>query len=240
MRKRNKYKTIKKKSYKRRVDKKYIGLKKKIIIYIGIILTALIIFIYAFDRIVTPTVMVVSEAEMKAKSLEVINKAVLNQFGKNFKYDEVMKIKKDNQDSIYMMQADTLKLNQIASKVALTSSKELNELGNVGIKLPIGYITKNNILSYMGISITVKMQPIGYVEAMYQSEFQTAGINQTKHTIYVNVKCKVRIILPTESREVEVKHKVAVAETIIVGKVPKTALQLQLDQAGFNTRITGE
>jgi len=41
------------------------------------------------------------------------------------------------------------------------------------------------------------------------------------------------------SKDVEVSHQIAIAETIIVGKVPKTALQLNLDKAGFNLNSAG-
>lgn len=224
--------------YKKRLRKKK-SFRRKLIIILIIMFTLSIVFIYLFDHIVTPTVMAVSEAEMKAKSLEVINKSIIDEFTENFDYNEVITIERDNEGNIALLKADTLKLNKIACTVALKSQTELNELGNVGIKLPIGYITRNNILSYLGPPITVKMQPLWYVEAKYISEFETAGINQTRHKIYVNVKSRVRIILPLMSKDVEVNHQIAIAETIIVGKVPKTALQLNLDKAGFNLNSAG-
>lgn len=222
-----------KKKYNQRKKRK-LKLKWKLLIVFGIMLGGATWFIYMFDRIVTPTVMAVSEADMKAKSLKVMNSSVLEEFSDSFDYNEVIDIQKENDGSISLIKADIIKLNSLASKVALRAQSELNELGNVGIKLPIGYITKNNILSYLGPPITVKMQPIGYVEAMYESEFESAGINQTRHKIFVNLKCKVKIIIPLRSREVEVKHRIAVAETIIVGDVPETAMQLDFDRAGFN------
>ncbi|MCM1992524.1 sporulation protein YunB [Oceanirhabdus seepicola] len=224
--------------YKKRIRKKK-SFRRKLVIILIIIFILSTVFIYLFDHIVTPTVMAVSEAEMKAKSLEVINKSIIDEFTENFDYNEVITIERDNDGSIVLLKADTLKLNKIACTVALKSQTELNELGNVGIKLPIGYITRNNILSYLGPPITVKMQPLGYVEANYISNFESAGINQTRHKIYVNVKSRVRIILPLMSKDIEVSHQIAIAETIIVGKVPETALQLNLDKAGFNLNSAG-
>lgn len=203
-------------------------------------MTILIIFIYMFDSIVTPTVMAVSEAEMRAKAIEIINKSVLDEFSKQFNYDDIIKIEKNVEGNIVLLKADTLKLNKIACDVAIKSQKELNDLGNVGINLPIGYITRNNILSYLGPSITVKMQPVGHIETKYSSDFESAGINQTRHKIYVKVKTKVRIIIPTRSSDIEVSNEVPIAETIIVGKIPRTALQLDLNDAGFNLRNTGQ
>ncbi|WP_102400053.1 sporulation protein YunB [Haloimpatiens massiliensis] len=207
--------------------------KFKVLFGMFIIITFFIIFIYAFDKIVMPTVLVVADSEMKAKATEIINSSIIQEYSKDFNYDEVVKVHKDNDGNIVMMKADTLKMNKIACSVALDSQRKLKDLGYVGIKIPVGYISKNNIISYFGPSITVKMQPIGHIETKYLSKFESAGINQTSHKIYVQVKTKVRVIIPLKSSEIEVKHEVPIAETIIVGKVPGTAIQMDLGDAGF-------
>ena len=193
----------------------------------------LTLFIYIFDKTIMPTVMAVADAEMRAKAIEVVNRAIINEYSNQFNYDEVIRVEKDSAGNIVMLKADTLKMNKIACDVALESQKELMKLGEVGIKVPIGYISRNNILSYYGPSITIKMQPIGHVETKYSSEFESAGINQTRHKIYVKVKTTVRVIIPLKSNDIEVTNEVPIAETIVIGKTPNTAVQLDLDGAGF-------
>ncbi|MEK6266888.1 MAG: sporulation protein YunB [Clostridium sp.] len=209
-------------------------IKYKILLIIFIIMINFTVFIYIFDKTVMPTVMVVADAEMRSKATEIVNRAIINEYSKQFNYDEIIRVDKDLEGNIVMLKADTLKMNKIASDVALESQKQLKELGVIGIKLPIGYITRNNILSYYGPNITVKMQPIGYVETKYSSEFESAGINQTRHKIYVKVRTSVRVIIPLRSNTIEVAHEIPIAETIIVGKIPSTAIQLDLKGAGFN------
>lgn len=165
--------------------------------------------------------------------MEVINSCVLEEYSKEFKYDEIIHIEKDKEGNITMLKADTLKLNKVACDVAIKAQNKIKSLGNVGVELPMGYIFKNNILAYFGPSITVKMQPIGSIETTYNSDFESAGINQTRHKIYVMVKTKMRIILPMDSSQIEVKNEVPIAETVIVGKIPNTAVQLDLNDAGF-------
>nr|WP_236900487.1 sporulation protein YunB [Clostridium estertheticum] len=191
------------------------------------------IFIYIFDRTTMPTVMAVADSEMRAKATEIVNKAIIDEYSNQFNYDEIIKVDKDSVGNIVMLKADTLKMNKIACDVALKSQKELMKLGDVGIKVPIGYITRNNILSYYGPSVNIKMQPIGHVETKYSSEFESAGINQTRHKIYVKVKTTVRVIIPLKSNDIEVTNEVPIAETIIVGKTPNTSVQLDLNGTGF-------
>ncbi|MGH4119848.1 sporulation protein YunB [Clostridium sp.] len=209
--------------------------KSKLLLIIFVIMINFTVFIYIFDKTVMPTVMVVADAEMRSKATEIVNRAIINEYSKQFNYDEIIRVDKDSQGNIVMLKADTLKMNKIASDVALESQKQLKELGVVGIKLPVGYVTRNNILSYYGPNITVKMQPIGYVETKYSSEFESAGINQTRHKIYVKVKTTIRVIIPLRSNNIEVVHEIPIAETIIVGKIPSTAIQLDLKGTGFNS-----
>jgi sporulation protein YunB len=209
------------------------NIKVKLLIIIAIIMINFTIFIYIFDKIVMPTVMTVADAEMRAKAIEIVNRAIINEYSNQFKYDEIIRVDKDSEGNIVMLKADTLKMNKIASDVALESQRELEKLGVIGIKVPVGYITRNNILSYYGPSITIKMQPIGHVETKYSSEFESAGINQTRHKIYVKVKTTVRVIIPLKSNDIEITNEVPIAETIIVGKTPNTAVQLDLNSTGF-------
>jgi len=199
------------------------------------------IFTYIFDKTVMPTVMAVADAEMRAKATEIVNRAIINEYSDQFNYDQVIRVDKDSQGNIVMLKADTLKMNKIACDVALESQKELMKLGEVGIKVPLGYITRNNILSYYGPKITIRMQPIGSVETKYSSEFESAGINQTRHKIYVKVKTTVRVIIPLKSNDIVVTNEVPIAETIIVGKTPNTAVQLDLTGTGFKMgNISGD
>jgi sporulation protein YunB len=176
---------------------------------------------------------------MRAKSMEIINTAILDEYSKQFSYNEIIHVEKDSEGNINMLRADTLKMNKIAYDVALNSQRELKKLGNSGIKIPMGYIFQNNILASLGPSVSVNMNPVGYIETRYQSEFESAGINQTRHKIYVQVYAKLKIIIPTKTDDIEVRSEVPIAETIIIGKVPNTSINMDLDKAGSKINTIG-
>lgn len=208
--------------------------KFKAIVILFFFMSLFFTFIYALDAVIMPTVMTTCDAEMKVKATEVINKAIFNEYSNNFNYDEVIKIEKDGEGNITMLKADTLKMNKIATSVAINAQNELQKIGEVGIKVPVGYLTKNNILAYYGPKVTVRMMPIGYIETKYSSQFETAGINQTRHKIYVETITRIRVIIPMAHSDVIIRNQVPIAETIIVGKVPQTSLQMNLNDNGLN------
>lgn len=190
-------------------------------------------FVYTFDRVVTPSMLDIAEGEIRIKITEIINKAIINEYTKNFHYDDIINVEKDVNGDITLLKADTLKMNKIACDVSLKSQEELKKLEHMGITFPMGYVFKNNLLAYYGPNVKVKIEPIGYIETKYLSRFNSAGINQTRHTISVQVKSKVKIIIPMKTKEIEVKNQVPICETIIVGNTPNTAIDMKLKDAGF-------
>lgn len=193
----------------------------------------IMINIYIVNFLITPAVITASEAEVRAQVTETVNSVILKEYSKEFNYNDIIHTDKDNEGNIVMMKADTLKMSKIACDVAIQSQKELKGIGETGLKIPLGYILKNNLLAFFGPNITVKMQPVGFIETKYISNFESAGINQTRHKIYVQVNTNMRIIVPLNSKNISVKNEVPISETIIVGKVPQTAVNLGLDNAGF-------
>lgn len=62
---------------------------------------------------------------------------------------------------------------------------------------------------------------------MLKSEFSSAGINQTLHRIYLQIKCNVVILTPFSSVDESITSQVLLAEAVIVGDVPATYYNLE-------------
>ncbi len=74
----------------------------------------------------------------------------------------------------------------------------------------------------MGPDIRVRMTPVGSVSVDFTDEFHAAGINQTRHKIYLLLKTQVKIVVPLGSEVINVSTRVPISESIIVGDVPQT------------------
>ena len=203
-----------------------LSIKIKFTVIIILIIGGLITFLYTVDDVIMPRVMVTCDATMRAKVTELMNKVILEEYAKKFKYDNIMTTEKDAEGNITMMTADTLKLNEIATSTVLKAQSELEKINKIDVKVPIGHVTKNNLLANLGPTVSLRVQPIGSITTRYISDFDSAGINQTRHTIYVEATTKVKLILPFQSSELEVVNQIPIVETIIVGKVPNTSIQL--------------
>ncbi len=196
-------------------------------LFILIIVAIFIIFnlgIYFFNKIVFPSVLKISETMIKSKTIEKISETSIELFNDEFNYDEMIIINRDNEGNINLIQANTVKLNYLASKLSVECNKTLQSMGEVGMKVPLGWISKNSAFYKLGPKINVKIEPIGNMNVTYESKFESAGINQTRHTIYLKVESKIRIAVPFQNKEINVLCEIPVSETIIVGKIPSTAI----------------
>lgn len=206
--------------YTKRKSHKYISL----ILVIIVLIVMFNLIIAFFDTRVMPSIIDIAKTMAKSQTLQIINDKSIEILSDEFKYDEMIKIQKDKDGNIILIQADTVKLNYIAAKLATECNKELSDMNNSTIKVPLGWMSNKSAFYSLGPKINMEIEPIGNISTSYESKFESAGINQTRHKIYLNVAAKVRMKLPLESQDVDVTTQIPVSDTIIVGKIPNTTL----------------
>ena len=160
----------------------------------------------------------------KAKSVAVnaidhaINKELGNQ---NLKYSDIVQIERAEEGKLLGIITDIQKINCLKSRLSNAISEELSKEEIKKIKIPLGTILGAELLSGSGPIITIKLFVTGNVVIDFESELYEAGINQTKHRIILRTEVNVAAIIPGYPVETKVKTNITIAETVIVGEVPK-------------------
>lgn len=206
--------------------KKY-NLKKPILIFISIFILSILIgsFIYV-DNSLRPTITVLAETKALELANRSINKAVGEMVKDQVNYSDLMHTKVDSEGKITMIQANTIMMNEIASGVALQIQDELKQVKSTTSYIPIGTALQSPILAKYGPQLKVSIQPIGTVSVDFATEFESSGINQSRHTIYLTAKTKVKVVIPLTTSTKEVEAKIPICETIIVGDVPNSYVNI--------------
>ena len=78
-----------------------------------------------------------------------------------------------------------------------------------------------------GPKIPVRIIVLSSSSVEFSNSIVTAGINQTKHQINLCVTVDMQILVPWGTEDTEVSTDVLIADTVIVGKVPETYLNMQ-------------
>jgi sporulation protein YunB len=138
-----------------------------------------------------------------------------------FQYERLISFEKDNEGKITAVKSNMPEFNRLQSAILNQILERISEVSTRDLSIPLGTLTGADLLAGRGPLITVRMQSVGSSSAKLENEFLSAGINQTKHEILLNVDVYVSILLPGFTTATKVSNTFTVAETIIVGSVPQ-------------------
>lgn len=201
---------------------------KKIIVVVSI-LAVISVFIGSFiyiDNSLTPTIKVLAETKAEELANRSINKSVAEIIKDEVNYSDLMNTKVDNEGKITMIESNTVMMNKVASDVALRIQEELKQVKTTTSYIPIGTALGSPILAKYGPQLKVSIEPIGTVYVNFKTDFEDAGINQTRHRIYLEVNTKVKVVIPLTTDTKEVKAEIPICETVIIGDVPNSYINI--------------
>ncbi len=170
---------------------------------------------------------------MRAIALDAVNSAIARNLSA-ITYEDLIRVDTDGQGRVTLLQANTVNMNRISTQTALTAQQYIADIADQSIRISIGSATGSPLLAGRGPEMLVKVVPVGSVSSEFVTEFRTAGINQTRHKVYIRIRANMRIVIPTGAREVEVVAQVPVAETVIVGQVPQSYVNVDSTEDMLN------
>lgn len=195
-----------------------------------IFVIALILLLYwsfsIFETKIRPTVVALAEAKAKVIATNTINMAVNEGIVNKIKYEDLVSLNKDSNNRITALQMNIVKMNEIQALTSKLIQDKLSTIDNSELSIPVGNILNSTILAGWGPKINIQIMPIGTTQSEFKGNFMTAGINQTKHRIELDIKEKVVVVVPLVSTSIEVTSTIPIAETVIVGDVPQTYLDI--------------
>ncbi len=207
-----------------RTKKKQKGKKRLLLLLVGVGVVAGLLLVH-FQRNVTRVLISISEATMRASTTVAVNDAVFYTLSDEMRYDDLVTVLRNEAGDIVSFSANPLKINKIARDTASISQSNLKNLSLNGIPIPLGALTGIEALAGLGPSIHFRIIPVSSVSCGFSSVFDSVGINQTKHSIYLNVIADISIVMPSRTKNFAVTTQILVGESVIVGKVPDTFLQ---------------
>ena len=139
-------------------------------------------------------------------------------------YDDLINIVTDELGNITMIQANTVEINSLSKDLAQATELRIEDFGGQGMGIELGSFTGIPLLVGRGPEIKLRVTPIGSVYSTFSSKFESAGINQTIHRIYLNINAAVGVVLPLYTKKFTATQNVLIAESIIVGTVPEVYL----------------
>lgn len=168
-----------------------------------------------------PLIKSVAKSQAQTFSTNVINQVVLDELSRlDIDYSDIVDIQKDNDGKILALSTDMKKVNSLKSTVTMSIQDKIATMDKQEVKIPLGTFSGTELLNGHGPKISVRVSMSGGVVTDFKSEFVAAGINQTKHRLYLDVVTDALALIPGYPVDITVSTSFLIAETIIVGDVP--------------------
>ena len=206
----------------------YLAKRKKAMIWIIIIILFIIYMFRYIDKNIKPTVVAISEIRARSVTTQTINDTIKLKIKRDINYNDLIFVKYDNEGKVTLMQANTILMNSIAAEVAIEVQEQLEKMSHTKIRVPLSNAFNTQIITFP--SINIQIIPQGSVAVDFATEFESSGINQTRHRIYIIVVTDIKMIVPLVQENIRIVTNIPIAETIIVGDVPEQFVNVPSDK----------
>ncbi|MEA4932685.1 MAG: sporulation protein YunB [Lawsonibacter sp.] len=191
---------------------------------VGLLLAGAIIGL--LEARLRPIVSEAAQAQTKNSMTAVLEQAVVADLAeRKISYSDLVAIQRDQNGAITSLTTDMASMNLLRAELITDVLEALSHVDTSDIKIPLGSLLNSELIWAKGPVLRVRSMSVGTVSAEFESEFSAAGVNQTRHRIWLKLSVPITIMLPSGYVDVPVDTNLCVAETVIVGQVPDTYLQ---------------
>lgn len=194
------------------------------------LLIGAVVFLHAN---VTGVLKSIAEASMRSITTVAVNDAIYYTLSDHIRYEDLVAVERDEAGNIIAITSNSLQINRIARDAAYMSQQNLQTMSEGGIEVPLGALTGVEAWAGFGPKMNIKIIPISNVACRFVSEFDAAGINQTKHSIYLEIVADISIVMPSGTSNFASLTEVLICESVLLGKVPETYLQADIFGGGY-------
>ncbi len=134
---------------------------------------------------------------------------------------EIDRVVYDENETVVSIEVDTHSLNKVKTDFVRRANERFFENGDFFIiKVPLGTLFENEFLMGRGPKIPFRLQPSANFVTAFKSDFTAAGINNTLHTVSLEVSTDIFLLTPWDKKTSRVKTNYILSQTLIAGKVP--------------------
>lgn len=197
--------------------------RQRVLIWLTVIFTLLLALTVAVVLHMKPVVVDLAAARTSNAVNRIVVAAVNDAVESGrIDYAQLVDFDKDAEGHVTALRSNMAAFNRLQASIADDILQRMAEVSSTDLAIPIGTLTGSPLLAGRGPCLRVRMQSVGTATARFDNQFSSAGINQTRHRIILDVDVHVSILLPGLTTYTKVSNEISVAETVIVGGVPET------------------
>ena len=149
-----------------------------------------------------------------------VNNAIAEQMREGgYDADSFISLEKNEAGEITAISSNMAAINLLSSQV-LERVVGATENRTLTVSIPAGNLTGLSLLMGRGPGVPVQIVMLTSSRVTFSNSIVTAGINQTKHQINLNVIVDIDVLIPWGTESTQVVTELMIADTVVVGQVP--------------------
>ena len=192
------------------------------------VILSLLIIMLLIDARIRPIVKNSAASVINVGITQIINKTVIDTlYNINPEYSDIVELVFGPDGNITYLSLNNAKANMLKSTISKSITDAVSKDEARLMRVPWGTLTGLAILSGRGRFINLRITEFSYALIDIRSEFSAAGINQTRHSIILDITIKAHGYVAITHITTQVQTSLIVAETIIIGEVPNSYFNFQ-------------
>ena len=208
--------------------------KRSIARVVGIVLIVLgiaaALLLIAFDAFIRPTLDALLDYKCRTIAERLISDCVFSRMTGSSDPGSVMNFTFGSDGRIAAISADRSKINSLKALVNEGVNDGIADIKGQTVGISVGTLSGIPFLYGNGPELTFFIEPKGRADTRLVSSFESSGINQTIHSIILEVDTELSPMIPGFSKTVELSYDILLSQTIIVGEVPEQYSYIVLDR----------
>ncbi len=196
----------------------------------GIVLVLFCVLLIRVERQIRPTLTAICEGEIKQFAALILANSVSNVLDEGaLSYEDTSSILYDD-GNIVGVKVDTDKIQAFQSALYKQIQTDLKKCQNETLEVALGTASGMWFFAGKGPTIAIQLLPIGAVSVKIVSQLESAGINQTCHTIRAEITAELQAAVPFYTVTTQTAYTCLLAETVLVGTVPDSYMVIDMPQ----------
>lgn len=201
--------------------KRSIKRRRRTVLYLASVFFFTVCVFTGIQRWIRPTVETRLIYQAKTYAVAALEETVRQELEQmDLSYGRLVRVSRE-EGRVVSLETDTVLLNQIKSRITQAAVRKMEKLSDYRLTVPLGSVSGIDLFSGKGPKVRFLLQPQTAVESQILQQFQSAGVNQTQHRIYLQLNVEIEALIPGFSAKTSVQTQVELAQTVIVGEVPQ-------------------
>lgn len=190
----------------------------------NILILILILFLAAILTIefqMKPLFSLYSQHYAQVMATEAINEAVTSELeNQGYTYGDLATVQYSSDGKIQGITTNVVNINKLKAAVTTAAQDKISTVQQKDVWICLGDLSGFGLLKGTGPKVRLNLGLTGSILTDFESSFSAAGINQTLHTITIDITADLYLTSLSENTELKINTSMPVAETVLMGSTP--------------------